>query len=550
MSSSMTDLAPLQARPSVPAPVNEPARSYAPGTAERASLKARLAAMAGEEIEIPLVIGGREVRTGTTEAAVMPFRHRHVLARWHVASRRHVERAVAAALAARDEWSAWPWEDRAAVFLKAADLLTGEWRDTVMSATMLGQAKTAGQAEIDAACELADFWRFNARFAADIYSQQPLSGAGTWNQLDYRPLEGVVYAVTAFNFTAIAGNLPTAPALMGNVVVWKPASNALLSAHYVMRVLMAAGLPPGVINFIPGRASAVSDVVLASPDLAGLHFTGSTAVFQGMWRTVGQRIDRYRTYPRLVGETGGKDFIVAHRSADPEQLAVAIARGAFEYQGQKCSAASRVYIPRSLWSEIRDRLIAMMRTMRMGDVRDFRNFVSALIDDAAFERVTGYLEVAKRTASILQGGGADRRRGYFVQPTLVQTADPGHRLLREEIFGPVVTAYVYPDRSWRDTLALVNRTSPYGLTGSVFARDRRAVREAAGALRDAAGNFYVNDKPTGAVVGQQPFGGARASGTNDKAGSPLNLLRWVSPRSIKESFAPPRDYPYPFMTAE
>jgi 1-pyrroline-5-carboxylate dehydrogenase len=537
-------------RPHPPAPANEPARSYAPGTSDRAELKARLAEMADAPIEIPLVIGGREVRSRRTSTAVMPFDHRHVLATWHMAEPAHVEAAIAAARAAHREWSRWPWEDRAAVLLKAAELLSTGWRATVNAATMLGQAKTAHQAEIDSACELIDFWRFNVAFAAELYAEQPNNSTGVWNRTEYRPLEGFVYAVTPFNFTAIAGNLPTAPVLMGGVSIWKPASSAMLSAHYVMRALMQAGLPPGVINFLPGSAPLISDALLASPECAGVHFTGSTRVFQEIWQTIGANVSRYRSYPRVVGETGGKDFIVVHPSADLAAAAAAIVRGGFEYQGQKCSAASRIYVPASRWPELRDRVVAMMRTIAMGDVRDFRNFMSAVIDRAAFDRIAGYLRQAKRTGRVLQGGGARAKVGYFVEPTLVQVTDPGHRLLREEVFGPLVTAFVYPDRRWAETLALVDRTAPYALTGSVFADDRQAIRQASAALRYAAGNFYVNDKPTGAVVGQQPFGGARASGTNDKAGSKLNLVRWVNARTIKETFAPPRDYPYPFMQEE
>jgi 1-pyrroline-5-carboxylate dehydrogenase len=529
-------------------PVNEPVRSYAPGSPERAELKTRLDSMAAERIEIPLIIGGREVRSTETATAVMPHDHAHVLAEWHKASKEHALQAIEAAAEARREWARWPWEDRAAVLLKAADLLATTWRATVNAATMLGQSKTAFQAEIDSAAELVDFWRFNPHYVQSLYADQPLSSPGMWNQLDYRPLEGFVYAVTPFNFTSIAGNLPTAPALMGNTVVWKPASSAVPSAYYLMRVLEAAGLPPGVINFLPGNASAVSEVTLGSRDLAGVHFTGSTEVFNSMWRTIGAHMDRYRSYPRIVGETGGKDFIVAHASADPQALAVAVVRGGFEYQGQKCSAASRIYVPRSLWDDVRDRIVAMIREIKMGDVRDFRNFMGAVIDRKAFSSISAYLDEARKSAKIVAGGGAKAETGFFIEPTLIQTDDPGHRLLCEEIFGPVVTAYVYEDARWADTLRLVDETSPYALTGAVFATDRAAIREAAAALRGAAGNFYVNDKPTGAVVGQQPFGGARGSGTNDKAGSQLNLVRWVSARSVKETFNPPRDYRYPFMS--
>jgi len=531
-------------------PVNEPVRAYAPGSPERASLKSRLAALAAERADIPVIIGGREIRTGDLVHAVMPHRHAHVLGDVHLARPEHVGQAIAAARDARHEWAAWPWEDRAAVFLKAAELLTTTWRDTINAATMLGQSKTAYQAEIDAACELIDFWRFNVSFAEAIYAEQPASNHTMWNQLEYRPLEGFVYAVTPFNFTAIAGNLPTAAALMGNTVVWKPAGSAMLSAYYLMRLLEAAGLPPGVVNFVPGDPVTVSEPLLDHRDLAGVHFTGSTGVFQSMWTRVGRNIASYRTYPRLVGETGGKDFIVVHASADPEEVAVAIVRGGFEYQGQKCSAASRVYVPQSLWPEVRDRVIGMMQEIRMGDVRDFRNFMSAVIDRKAFQRIAGYIAHARATSAVLQGGGCDDSEGFFVEPTFVETTNPGDRLMSEEIFGPVVTAWVYPDDRWLETLEIVDETSPYALTGAVFARDRTAVREAASALRNAAGNFYINDKPTGAVVGQQPFGGARASGTNDKAGSKLNLLRWVSARTVKETYVPPRDYRYPFMADE
>ncbi|HVR69823.1 MAG TPA: L-glutamate gamma-semialdehyde dehydrogenase [Vicinamibacteria bacterium] len=534
----------------VPPPVNEPVRAYSPGSPEKAELKARLAAMAGERIDIPLIVGGEEIRTGETAQAVMPHDHRHVLADWHRASRPHVERAIQAAQAAHREWSSWPWEDRAAVFLKAAELLATSWRATLNAATMLGQSKTVFQAEIDAACETVDFYRFNPHYAQELYTEQPLSDHTMWNQLDYRPLEGFVYAVTPFNFTSIAGNLPTAPALMGNTVLWKPASTAVLSGYYIMRLLEAAGLPPGVINFVPGDAATVSDVALNHRDLAGIHFTGSTGVFNAMWRTVGQSMSRYRSYPRIVGETGGKDFIVAHASADAQALAVAIARGGFEYQGQKCSAVSRVYVPRSLWNDVRDRTVGMLGEFRMGDVADFRNFMGAVIDRKAYDKIGEYLAEARQSARVLTGGEARDERGYFIAPTLVETEDPGHRLLCEEIFGPVVTVHVYDDARWSETLRVVDETSPYALTGAVFAQDRRGVREAMLALRHAAGNFYVNDKPTGAVVGQQPFGGARASGTNDKAGSKLNLVRWISARTIKENFAPPRDYRYPFMAEE
>jgi 1-pyrroline-5-carboxylate dehydrogenase len=533
----------------VPAPINEPVRTYAPGSPERHAIKARLASMASERVDIPLIIGGEEIRTGTVKPAVMPHDYRHVLADWHCATQAHVTQAIEAATEAHRDWSRWSWEDRSGVFLRAADLLASSFRDTVNAATMLGQSKTVHQAEIDAAAELIDFWRFNPSYAQELYGEQPISpaGSGAWNQLDYRPLEGFVYAVTPFNFTSIAGNLPTAPALMGNTVVWKPASSAMLSAYYLMRVLEAAGLPPGVINLVAGDAAAISAVALAHRDLAGVHFTGSTGVFNTMWQTIGASMSRYRSYPRIVGETGGKDFVVAHASADPQALSVAIVRGGFEYQGQKCSAASRVYIPASLWPETRDRMVAMMREIGVGDVTDFRNFMGAVIDERAFTKISGYQAEAKKSSTIIQGGGSRGDTGYFIEPTLVQTMDPGARLMCEEIFGPVVTAYVYPDARWAEILDVVDRTSPYALTGAVFARDRCAVGEAATALRHAAGNFYINDKPTGAVVGQQPFGGGRASGTNDKAGSKLNLTRWVSARSVKETFTPALDHKYPFL---
>jgi 1-pyrroline-5-carboxylate dehydrogenase len=534
----------------VPPPVNEPVRNYAPGTSERTALKDRLKSMAAERIDIPLIIGGREIFTGETSQSVMPHAHRHVLADWHRARRENVEEAVAASREAARDWANWAWEDRAAIFLKAAELLTTTWRATLNAATMLGQSKTAFQAEIDAACELIDFWRFNPFYAQQLYDEQPLSDRTMWNQLDYRPLEGFVYAVTPFNFTSIAGNLPTAPALMGNTVIWKPASSATLSAYYIMRLLEEAGLPPGVINFVPGDAAMISETLLTHRDLAGVHFTGSTSVFNSMWKTIGASMSRYRSYPRIVGETGGKDFIVAHRSADPVALSVAIARGGFEYQGQKCSAASRVYVPESLWPEVRDRTVEIMKEIRMGDVTDFRNFMGAVIDKRAFDKIGEYVTHGRDNARIVAGGGVQGEEGYFIEPTLVETRDPDYKLLCEEIFGPVVTAHVYPDAKWEETLQVVDSTSPYALTGAIFARDRAAVRTASVALRNAAGNFYINDKPTGAVVGQQPFGGARGSGTNDKAGSKLNLVRWISARTIKETFSPPVDYRYPFMAEE
>jgi 1-pyrroline-5-carboxylate dehydrogenase len=547
---SDSTVASLGARRRVPVAVNEPIRSYAPGTPDRASLKARLASMAGEHVDIPVIVNGKEYRTGDTASVVMPHAHRQVLGTWHKATPELVQEAIAATAAAREDWSRWAWEDRAAVFLRAAELLSTTWRDTLNAATMLGQSKTAFQSEIDAACELIDFFRFNCAYAQDLYGEQPISEKGVWNQTDYRPLEGFVYAVSPFNFTAIGGNLSGAPALLGNTVIWKPAQTAMLSAYYVMKLLEAAGLPPGVINFVPGDPVPISDAVLSHADLGGVHFTGSTTVFNSMWKTIGSRMGQYRSYPRIVGETGGKDFIMAHASADVDALAVAIVRGAFEYQGQKCSACSRIYIPQSLWAGVKERMVAMMADIRMGDVRDFRNFMGAVIDERSFTKIGGYLDEARRTGTIVSGGTASSEDGYFVAPTLVQVEDPGARLLCEEIFGPLVTAYVYPDDRYVETMTIVDRTSPYALTGAIFADDRHAVRLAHTHLRNAAGNFYINDKCTGAVVGQQPFGGARGSGTNDKAGSKLNLLRWASPRSIKETFAPPTDYRYPFMGDE
>jgi 1-pyrroline-5-carboxylate dehydrogenase len=531
----------------VPLPVNEPVRSYAPGTSERASLKARLKTMAGEKIDMPLIIGGKEVKSGECGRAVMPHDHAHVLGDYHKATEKHVLQAVDAAQKAQKEWASWSFGDRAAVLLKAAELLTTSWRDTINAATMLGQSKTAFQAEIDAACEIIDFWRFNVAYAQELLDEQPTSDHTMWNQLEYRGLEGFVYAVTPFNFTSIAANLPTAPALMGNTVVWKPASSAMYSAYHLMKLYEEAGLPPGVINFVPGDATMVSKILLSHRDLAGVHFTGSTEVFNDMWKTIGASMGSYRSYPRIVGETGGKDFIVAHASADVGALAVAIVRGGFEFQGQKCSAASRVYVPRSIWNAVRERAVAMIDEIRMGDIQDFRNFMGAVIDRRAFEKIGEYVDHAKKNATIVAGGKVDGSQGYFISPTIVETPDPGYRLLCEEIFGPVVTAHVYDDAKWSETLGIVDSTSPYALTGAVFSQDRKAILEATSALRNAAGNFYINDKPTGAVVGQQPFGGARASGTNDKAGSKLNLVRWVSARTLKENFAPPRDYRYPFM---
>jgi 1-pyrroline-5-carboxylate dehydrogenase len=537
----------------VPEPHNEPVLGYEPGSPERDELRGRLDELSSQRLEIPLVIGGEDIQTGDTFEAVMPHKRTHVLADVSKGGAAEVDRAIVAAGEAWEDWSRTLWADRAAVFLRAAELLAGPWRQTLNAATMLGQSKTAHQAEIDAACELIDFWRFNVQYMTRIYEEQPISSSGVWNRLEYRPLEGFVFAVTPFNFTSIAGNLPTSAALMGNTVVWKPASTAAVSAHFLMELFEEAGLPPGVINLVYGSGAAVGDPALASEHLAGIHFTGSTPVFQGMWKTVGENIACYRNYPRVVGETGGKDFIVAHPSADAEALATAILRGSFEYQGQKCSAASRVFAPASLWPQVREQVAEEIAEMKMGDVADFSNFVGAVIDASSFATQKEAIEEAKAAdgkASIVAGGGYDDSDGWFVQPTVIETSDPDFRTMREELFGPVVTAFVYDDSRYEDTLDLVDKGTSYGLTGAVFARDHRAVETARERLRYAAGNFYVNDKPTGAVVGQQPFGGARASGTNDKAGSMWNLIRWVSPRAIKETFVPPRDYRYPFLDAE
>jgi 1-pyrroline-5-carboxylate dehydrogenase len=536
----------------VPNPINEPTRSYGPGSPEKQSLKKKLASMSAETVEIPLLIGGKEVRTGDIGTQVMPHRHGHVIGKWHKAGVKEAEQAVAAAMEARREWASWSFEDRAAVFIRAADLLATTWRDTINASTMLNQSKTVFQAEIDAACETIDFLRFNASFAQMIHDHQPMSSPGMWNRMDYRPLEGFVYAVTPFNFTSIGGNLSSAPALMGNSVIWKPASTSIYSNYFIAKLFEAAGLPPGVINYIPGDAVAISKVLLNHPDLGGIHFTGSTEVFQTMWKTVGENIAKYKSYPRLVGETGGKDFIIAHTSADPDAVITAIVRGGYEYQGQKCSAASRIYIPDSMWKQMREKLVETINSISMGDVADFRNFMGAVIDRSSFKKLSGHLEEARRAkdAQIIAGGEADDSTGYFIRPTLIQVQKPDYRTMCEELFGPVVTLYVYPEKEWEATLSVVDRTSPYALTGAVFSTDRKAIADAHRVLRFAAGNFYVNDKPTGAVVGQQPFGGARASGTNDKAGSVMNLLRWVSARTIKETFIPPTSYRYPFMAEE
>ena len=533
----------------VPPPINEPVNSFAPGTPERETLKRTVKDLSAKVIDIPVVVGGKEIRTGKTRDVTMPHCHRHIIAKVHQAGPAEIDAAVTTALEAWKDWSRWSFDQRAAVFLKAADLLATRHRAPVNAATMLGQSKTAHQAEIDAACELIDFWRFNVHYAERLLAEQPISAAGTWNRLDHRPLEGFVYAISPFNFTSIGGNLCTAPAILGNVAVWKPAATAVYSNYFVYKVLEEAGLPPGVINFVPGSATDVSARLLGDPHLAGIHFTGSTGVFQALWKQVAQNLENYAGYPRLVGETGGKDFIIAHPSADPEALAAAIVRGAYEYQGQKCSAASRSYVPASLWPRVKERVLEMLSRVRMGDPADFRNFMGAVIDKPAFDKISSYVADAGKAkgVTVLHGGTSDGSEGWFIEPTLLQVEDPRYRTMCEEIFGPVMTLYVYPDKQWNETLALVDSTSPYALTGAVFAQERAAADQAMAALRFAAGNFYVNDKPTGAVVGQQPFGGARASGTNDKAGSILNLMRWASPRAIKENFVPPRDFPYPFM---
>ncbi len=536
----------------MPCPQNEPVLNYGPGSPEKAKLKAALEELKGKELDIPLIINGQEVRTGVTGDCVMPHNHGHRLAKFHQAGAAEVEAAIEAALKARKAWANMPWEQRAGIFMKAAEILAHEKRYLLNAATMLGVSKTPIQAAIDSACELIAFWRFNVHATEALDRQQPRSTPLSWNRVEHRGLEGFIFAVTPFNFTAIAGNLPTAPAMMGNTVVWKPASSAVYPAYFVMKVLEEAGLPPGVINFVPGPGSTVGDLVLKHPDLAGIHFTGSTEVFQNMWKTVGSNIHNYRSYPRIVGETGGKDFVFAHPSADLETLCVALVRGAFEFQGQKCSAASRAYIPRSIWPELKERLVAMTKELTVGDVTDFTNFMGAVIDAKAFKNITSYIEYAKNSpeAEIIVGGTYDDSVGYFINPTIVVTTNPRFKLMEEEIFGPVLTVYVYEDENLEETLELCNTTSPYGLTGSIFATDRTAIVAMSKALDEAAGNFYVNDKPTGAVVSQQPFGGARASGTNDKAGSMLNLQRWVSQRAIKENLLPPRCYRYPHLDEE
>ncbi|MCK9461396.1 MAG: L-glutamate gamma-semialdehyde dehydrogenase [Proteobacteria bacterium] len=530
-------------------PQNEPILEYAPASLERQHLQAELARQAAIEVEIPLVIGGEEVRTGRTRGVVMPCEHGHVLAQCHLAGKNEVGRAVKAALAAHEAWSALSWIERASIMLKAAELLSKDHRLRITAATMLGQGKSVHQAEIDAACETIDYQRYNVYFASQIYAGQPRSTIEQLNRMEYRPLEGFVFAVSPFNFTAIASNLNMAVALMGNTTVWKPASTAVLSNYYLMRLLMEAGLPPGVVNFVPGAGELVGRTVLEHPRLSGIHFTGSNATFNHLWRSIAENLPTYRSYPRIVGETGGKDFIFAHASADPLAAATAMVRGAFEYQGQKCSAASRAYVPASLWPAIRDAVVDMVSSIRVGDVRDFGNFVNAVIDEASFDNTMRYIALARSSedARILCGGDGDKAVGYFVQPTVIEVRNPRFVTMEEEIFGPVLSVFVYDDARWTETLHLCDATSPYALTGAIFCRDRYAFIEACRILRYAAGNFYINDKPTGAMVGLQPFGGARCSGTNDKAGGPLNLLRWISPRTIKETFLPPTSYEYPFM---
>ncbi len=533
----------------VPIPKNEPIYSYAPGTSDREKLEKALKKLKGMKIEVPMIIGGKEVKTADKVDMTTPHDHGYVLGHYYKGGKKEVEGAVKAALDAKAKWEAMDWADRASVFLKAADLIAGKYRYELNAATMLAHDKNIFQAEIDAVCELVDFWRYNVYFAEQIYNQQPDNQPLMWNRLDYRPLEGFVFAVTPFNFVSIAGNLPTSPAIMGNTVVWKPASSAVYTAHFLMKILKEAGLPDGVINMITARGADVGELILKNPNLAGIHFTGSTVTFQTMWKTVGGNIEKYKSYPRIVGETGGKDFVFVHKSADIAQTATALTRGAFEYQGQKCSAASRAYIPKSMWPDIKKILLEQIDDMKKGDPDDVSNFFNAVIDKAAFNTIKEYIDFAKASgdAELICGGGCDDSKGYFIDPTIFVAKKPDFRLMREEIFGPVLTVYLYDDDKFEETLHICDKTSPYALTGAIFAIDREAIATAAKILRNAAGNFYINDKPTGAVVGQQPFGGARASGTNDKAGSYLNLIRWTSPRTIKETFLPPSDYRYPFQ---
>jgi 1-pyrroline-5-carboxylate dehydrogenase len=532
-----------------PKPYNETVKSYAPGSPERSALKQALSEARSVQIDVPMYIGGEEVRTGKLKTLSPPHDHQHVLGHFHQGDRTHVESAIHSALQARHAWANLPWEQRAAVFLKAADLLAGPYRAKLNAATMLAQSKNAYQAEIDAACELIDFWRFNVAYMEEIYKQQPISSPGIWNRLEHRALEGFVFALTPFNFTAIAGNLPTSPAMMGNVVVWKPANSQIYSAQVIMEILQAAGLPKGVINLVYVDGPTAGDVMFSHPDFAGIHFTGSTSTFNQVWKNIGNHISTYKTYPRIVGETGGKDFVVAHPSAHVPALITALSRGAFEYQGQKCSAASRAYIPASIWPEVKVGLLRDLAAFKMGPTEDFGNFINAVIDEKAFDKIADYIERAKQTPgnTLLAGGTYDKSKGYFIAPTVILSENPKSLTMCEEIFGPVLTIHVYKDEDFEQTLTLVDQTSPYALTGAIFAQDRHVIQHMTQALQNAAGNFYINDKPTGAVVGQQPFGGARASGTNDKAGSILNLLRWVSPRAIKETFVPPTHFGYPFL---
>ncbi|MBO76417.1 MAG: 1-pyrroline-5-carboxylate dehydrogenase [Gemmatimonadetes bacterium] len=542
----------MNGAPPIPPPVNEPILTYAPGTLERAELKIELEAQSATVVDIPLVIGGEEIRTGNTSNIVMPHLHSHILGTFHKAGKEEIGQAVSAAAEAHHEWSTTRWEDRAGVFLRAADLLAGPWRQKLNAATMLGQSKTAFQAEIDSACEIVDFFRFAAHFTERIYGMQPLSERGVWNRAEYRALEGFIYAVTPFNFTAIGANLSGTPAMMGNTVVWKPGRTSMLSNYYVLKLLEEAGLPAGVINFVAGDAGLITSELLTHKEFAGVHFTGSTAVFNSFWKTIGGNIGEYRSYPRIVGETGGKDFIVVHPSAEVLPVKTAIIRGAFEYQGQKCSAASRAYVPRSLWKDLEGPLIEETESLTMGDPRDFTNFMNAVIDQKAYDKITRYIDEARKSneAEVIAGGTYDDSEGWFIRPTIIRADKPDYISMCDEIFGPVMSIFVYDDGDWAETLRLVDSTSPYALTGAVFAKDIGAIREALDTLKNSAGNFYINDKPTGAVVGQQPFGGGRASGTNDKAGSMMNLLRWVSARSIKETFVPAVDYRYPFMDEE
>jgi 1-pyrroline-5-carboxylate dehydrogenase len=533
--------------------VNEPILSFAAGSPERASLQAKYDEMASQIIDIPLIIAGQEIRTGDIKNCIMPHDHKHILAKYHNAGEAEASMAIDAAMEAWKTWSVTSLEERTAIFRKAAELLQGHWRDTINAATMLNQSKNAFQAEVDAACELIDFFNFNAQYAEEITAKQPLiSPEGMHNHLEYRPLEGFVFAITPFNFTSIAANLPSAPALMGNVALWKPASSAVLPCYYLMKMLEEAGLPAGVINFIPGSGGKVGNPVLSNPNLAGVHFTGSTATFHHIWKTIGSNIDQYKTYPRIVGETGGKDFCLAHESVNPDELATAMIRGAFEYQGQKCSAMSRAYIPTTIWEDVKEKYVAELETVKVGSPRDFSNFVNAVIDKAAFDSITSYIDYAKESddAEIISGGTYDDSKGYFIQPTTILTTDPNFKTMEEEIFGPVLTVYLYDPSKWSDTIDLVDSTSPYALTGCIMGKDKDAMKEAKDRLMHAAGNFYINDKPTGAVVGQQPFGGSRASGTNDKAGSDLNLMRWISVRTVKETFDTPTDYRYPFLQVD